>query len=31
MAALLNDFLGKLAGGGARANQFSVTISGVAL
>ena len=30
MAAFLNDFLGALAGGGARANQFSVTISGVA-
>ena len=30
MAANLNDFQTKLAGGGARANQFMVTISGVA-
>ena len=29
MVAKLNDFVGKLAGGGARANQFMVTISGV--
>ena len=29
MVAKLNDFVGKLAGGGARANQFEVTISGV--
>ena len=30
MVAKLNDFLGKLAGGGARANQYTVDISGVA-
>ena len=29
MAAQLNDFLGKLAGGGARANQYEVNIWGV--
>ena len=29
MVAKLNDFVGKLAGGGARANQFEVTIFGV--